>query len=91
LWLISEKTPKFNAVLAQNSLKIAYEEPQGIGNNLQRIYSSVANKYENKLGRTSARLFFVFSCLHALLQERRKYIPQGCLSKIIKLIEMLKV
>ncbi|XP_066245842.1 cytoplasmic dynein 2 heavy chain 1 [Euwallacea similis] len=77
LWLISESTSKFNAVLAQNSLKVAYEEPQGLGNNIQRIYSSIGEKYENKLSRTSARIFFVFSYVHALLQERRKYIPQG--------------
>ncbi|CAG9772440.1 unnamed protein product [Ceutorhynchus assimilis] len=77
LWLISESTEKFNSVLSQNSLKIAYEEPQGIGNNMQRIYSSLGEKYNNKLNRTSARLFFVFACLHALVQERRKYVPQG--------------
>ncbi|KAH1018946.1 hypothetical protein HUJ05_006621 [Dendroctonus ponderosae] len=77
LWLITESTTKFNAVLAQNCLKIAYEEPQGIGNNMQRIYASLGEQYENKLSRTSARIFFVFSMLHALLQERRKYIPQG--------------
>ncbi|XP_050308267.1 LOW QUALITY PROTEIN: cytoplasmic dynein 2 heavy chain 1-like [Anthonomus grandis grandis] len=79
LWLISETTDKFNAVLAQNSLKIAYEEPPGVANNMRRIYSSLGEKYDNKLNRTSARIFFVFTCLHAILQERRKYIPQGWL------------
>ncbi|KAL1506398.1 hypothetical protein ABEB36_005769 [Hypothenemus hampei] len=77
LWLISERTEKFNNVLAQNCLKVAYEEPQGIGNNIQRIYTSLGEKYNAKLNRTSARIFFVFSFLHSLLQERRKYIPQG--------------
>ncbi|XP_030763708.1 cytoplasmic dynein 2 heavy chain 1 [Sitophilus oryzae] len=76
LWLISESTDKFYFVLSYNSLKIAYEEPQGVGNNIQRIYSWLSQKF-GKFGPNATRLFFVFTCFHALLQERRNYIPQG--------------
>ncbi|CAH1986240.1 unnamed protein product [Acanthoscelides obtectus] len=99
LWLISEPTPNFYFVLAQNSLKVVYETSQGVKNNILRTYSNYGSKYVDKLNNTSAKIFFVVSCVHALLQERRKYIPQGWskpydfsdtdLSTSIKLIEEL--
>ncbi|KAJ8984389.1 hypothetical protein NQ317_003537, partial [Molorchus minor] len=76
LWLISEPTPNFNPVLVQNSLKIVYEAPQGLKNNILRTFSTYGNRYLEKLEPNAARIFFVVACLHALLQERRKYIPQ---------------
>ncbi|VEN39261.1 unnamed protein product [Callosobruchus maculatus] len=77
LWLISEPTPNFYFVLAQNSLKVVCETSQGLKNNLLRTYSNYGSKYIDKLNNTSAKIFFAVSCVHALLQERRKYIPQG--------------
>ncbi|XP_060532310.1 cytoplasmic dynein 2 heavy chain 1 isoform X2 [Cylas formicarius] len=77
LWLITEPCQTFNFVLAQNSLKVAYQEPQGLKNNLLRIYSLIEAKHLNILNNTSARILFAFACVHALLQERRNYIPQG--------------
>ncbi|KAJ3658130.1 hypothetical protein Zmor_009888 [Zophobas morio] len=77
LWLITEPNPSFNFVLAQNSLKVVYEAPQGIRNNLQRTYNTWGSKYIEKLHPTAARIFFILSCIHAILQERRTYIPQG--------------
>ncbi|RZC33069.1 cytoplasmic dynein 2 heavy chain 1 [Asbolus verrucosus] len=77
LWLITEPNPSFNFVLAQNSLKVVYEAPQGLRNNLQRTFNTWGGKYFEKLHPTAARIFFVLSCIHAILQERRTYIPQG--------------
>ncbi|CAH0554582.1 unnamed protein product [Brassicogethes aeneus] len=97
LWLISEPTDKFNSVLTQNSLKIVYEASQGIRNNLLRSFSSYGKKYFENLNPTASKIFFIICCIHALLQERRKYIPQGWskyydfsdtdLSTCIKLVE----
>ncbi|KAI4463438.1 dynein heavy chain family protein [Holotrichia oblita] len=64
-------------LLAQNSLKIAYEAPQGIRNNLLRTYATWGPDYFINLKPTSARIFFILACVNALLQERRNYIPQG--------------
>ncbi|XP_074038391.1 dynein cytoplasmic heavy chain beethoven [Leptinotarsa decemlineata] len=99
LWLISEPSSNFNFVLAQNSLKVVYETSQGIKSNLLRSYSTFGSEYVEKLNQNSARVLFVLACLHALLQERRKYIPQGWskyydfsdtdLSTSVKLIEDL--
>ncbi|XP_018579489.1 cytoplasmic dynein 2 heavy chain 1 [Anoplophora glabripennis] len=77
LWLISEATPNFSFVLAQNSLKVVYEAPRGLKNNILRTYFTYGSKFIEKLNPNAARIFFVISCVHALLQERRKYIPQG--------------
>lgn len=77
LWLISEATPNFSFVLAQNSLKIVYETPRGLKNNILRTYLTYGSKFIEKLNPNAARIFFVIACMHALLQERRKYIPQG--------------
>lgn len=77
LWLITEPNDGFNHVLAQNSFKIAYEVPKGLKYNIQRTYQNWGSKYVEKLPNSSAKIFFVIVCLHAILQERRTYIPQG--------------
>lgn len=77
LWLITEPNPSFNFVLAQNSLKVVYEAPQGLRNNLLRTFSTWGSRYIDKLHPTGGRIFFVLACIHAILQERRTYIPQG--------------
>jgi dynein heavy chain 2 len=77
LWLITEPNPSFNFVLAQNCLKVVYEAPQGLRNNLQRTYATWGSKYIEKLHPTAGRIFFILSCIHAIVQERRTYIPQG--------------
>ncbi|KAF5303585.1 hypothetical protein FQR65_LT08186 [Abscondita terminalis] len=77
LWLITEPHKLFSPVLADCSLKIAYEVPPGVKNNLLRTYSSWGSAYVEKLNPNGARLFFLMACIHALLQERRTYIPQG--------------
>ncbi|KAK4887690.1 hypothetical protein RN001_003961 [Aquatica leii] len=77
LWLITEPHKLFSPVLADCSLKIAYEVPAGVKNNLLRTYSSWGLDYVEKLNPNGARLFFILASIHALLQERRTYIPQG--------------
>lgn len=77
MWLITEPHALFSPVLAQNSLKIAYEVPHGVKNNLLRTYSAWGVSYIEKLNPTGSRMFFVLACVHALLQERRTYIPLG--------------
>lgn len=77
LWLVTEPHALFSPVLSQQCLKIAYEPPEGIKYNLLRNYATWGEHYIAKLNPTSARIFFVIACLHAILQERRTYIPQG--------------
>lgn len=77
LWLVTEPHALFSPVLAQQCLKIAYEPPEGVKYNLLRNYAAWGESYIAKLNSTSARIFFVIACLHAILQERRTFIPQG--------------
>jgi dynein heavy chain 2 len=42
LWLTSEPHSKFPSILLQSSLKITYETPPGLKNNLVRTFNYVA-------------------------------------------------
>ncbi|KJH46849.1 dynein heavy chain [Dictyocaulus viviparus] len=74
LWMTTEEEKKFPAIMLQQSLKITFEPPPGIRNNLLRTYSQI------DLPKTSVlanQVTFVLAWLHALLQERRTFIPQA--------------
>lgn len=58
-------------------MKVVFETSQGVKNNVTRTLTKYGRDYFEKLNGNSAKIFFVTSCIHALLQERRKYIPQG--------------
>ena len=65
------------AILLQQSLKITFEAPPGC-RNLQRTYESLMHReFVEKGPPARAQLLFVLSWFHAVLQERRTYIPQG--------------
>ena len=78
LWLTSEPHAKFPSILLQSSLKITYETPPGLRNNLQRTFNYVTPSAEAQQSiPLISQLLLVLSWFHALIQERRKYIPQG--------------
>lgn len=73
--MTSEPHAKFPSILLQTSLKITYETPPGVRNNLQRTFQQVAGSAGNDPQK--AQMLFILSWFHALIQERRTYIPQG--------------
>ena len=78
LWLTTESHPRFPTVLLQSSLKVTYESPPGIKKNLERTYESWNQEYiakGNSILRSQA--LFALAWFHAVIQERRCYIPQG--------------
>jgi dynein heavy chain 2 len=80
LWLTSETHPQFPSILLQQSLKATYESPPGIKKNLQRTFDSWEMDTFNdssKVGAVKSRLLFLLSVFHAVIQERRTFIPQG--------------
>ncbi|WKX91874.1 hypothetical protein Q1695_010144 [Nippostrongylus brasiliensis] len=74
LWMTTEEENKFPAVMLQQSLKVTFEPPPGIRSNLLRTYSQIDDVKRSIL---TSQTIFVLAWLHALLQERRTFIPQA--------------
>ena len=77
LWLTSETHSGFPSILLQQSLKATFESPPGIKKNLQRTMDSWDSETFDPKNPTRSRLLFLLACFHAVMQERRTYIPQG--------------
>lgn len=77
LWLTTEPHPHFPTILLQQSLKLTYESPPGVKQNLLRTYESWGAEFIGKGSSNRAQLLFALAWYHAILCERRTYIPQG--------------
>jgi dynein heavy chain 2 len=89
LILTTESHHQFTSILLQSSLKATFESPPGIKKNLQRTFESWGDSTGGKGGGDStalfdgtanpirSRLLFLLACFHAIMQERRTFIPQG--------------
>ena len=77
LWLTTEAHNGFPSILLQQSLKATYESPPGIKKNLQRTFDSWDPEILHPSQPLRSRLLFLLACFHAVIQERRTYIPQG--------------
>ncbi|XP_028968661.1 cytoplasmic dynein 2 heavy chain 1 [Galendromus occidentalis] len=78
LWLTTEPRDTIPPRLIEISLKIAYETPPGLKRNMQRIYDSWSQDTISCRGNLQAsQCVFVLAWFHAIIQERRTYIPQG--------------
>ena len=83
LWLTSEPHNKFSHVLLESCYKLSYETPPGVKQNIERIYQIWNSSLFNQPNLISIQdpltyqSLYCMSVLHALLQERRTYIPQG--------------
>jgi dynein heavy chain 2 len=74
LFLTSEAHHKFPSILLKSSLKITYESPPGLKNNLQRTYQSWGTVLSQGSPMRSKALF-ILAWFNSIIQERRKYIP----------------
>jgi len=77
LWLTSEPHVKFPSILLKSSLKITYETPPGLRNNMQRTFQYVSPSNAAPAKPLKSSLMFILSWFHAIVCERRTYIPQG--------------
>ncbi|KAJ3146349.1 Cytoplasmic dynein 2 heavy chain 1 [Geranomyces michiganensis] len=77
LWMTSEAHLKFPASLLQNSLKITVEAPPGVKKNLLRTYEAWSPSFIAAGPIHRAQALFALAWFHAVIQERRTYIPQG--------------
>ena len=78
LWLTAEPHPKFPTVMLESCLKITYESPPGIKRNLQTTMNSWNSEFMSRGGNAvRSQALFTLAWFHAVVQERRTFIPQG--------------
>ena len=77
LWLTSEPHDAFPSILLSSSLKVTFEAPPGLKQNMLRTYNFWTPQWLSERTPTQAQLLFSAAYLHSILQERRSYIPQG--------------
>eukprot|EP00760_Papus_ankaliazontas_P016261 PhM_4_TR16775/c0_g1_i1/m.22691/K10414/DYNC2H, DNCH2; dynein heavy chain 2, cytosolic len=77
LWLTSETHDAFPAILLSSSLKITFEAPPGVKQNLLRTYDGWSPSFIGAKSQPQASTLFVLAWFHSIVQERRNYIPQG--------------
>lgn len=79
LWLTSMPSPIFPVSILQKGIKLTYEPPKGLKNNLMRCYYGFDNKRFEDSERPAEwkKLLFSLSFFHALVIERRKFGPLG--------------
>lgn len=73
IWLTTEQCLGFYPSLAALCLKLAYEPPEGVKRNVKRSLQQLCQKHKN----VNVPGSLLLSWLHATLQERRKFVPQG--------------
>lgn len=74
--MTTESHTNFPSTLCKECLKISYESPPGVKKNLQRTMQMWSKPmFEKDAAR--ANILFRLAFFHAIIQERRNYIPQG--------------
>ena len=77
VFLTTEAHDAFPSVLLKSSLKVTVESPPGVKQNMLRTYGAWPAQWYDSLPPVHARLLFVCAWLHAVISERRAYVPQG--------------
>lgn len=62
-----------------HTLQVSFEAPPGVKRNLQRTYDSWGPSLVSKAQPLQAQLLFMLAWFHAIVQERRAYMPQASL------------
>jgi len=75
IWLTTEECSGFYPGLAGLCLKLAYEPPEGVKRNVRKSLQQLRQSQRNGDDVTATTM--VLAWLHATLQERRNFVPQG--------------
>ena len=63
-------------------LQVSFEAPPGVKRNLQRTYDAWGASLFNQASPLQAQLLFMLAWFHAIVQERRAYMPQASLATL---------
>lgn len=75
LFITCEINPKLPTALLRLSDAIVAEAPSGMKASITRFFSSISkNRFENPVRN---RLYLLLAWIHAIIQERLRYVPQG--------------
>lgn len=77
LIITTEEHDSFPSVLLRMSTKITVEAPPGVKQNLMRTYTSWDRSFLEAQPQHTAQLLFGLAWFHAIIQERRNFVPQG--------------
>ncbi|KAG9288876.1 hypothetical protein G9A89_001252 [Geosiphon pyriformis] len=77
LFLTMETNPKVPVNLLRLSRVLMFEPPPGIKANLQDSLKGIAPSRLTKGPSERVRLYFLLAWLHAIVQERLRYVPLG--------------
>jgi dynein heavy chain 2 len=77
LFLTTEPHDLFPSVLLKSSLKMTVESPPGVKQNMLGVYSGWTPQSLSERTPQQAQLLFALTWFHAVIAERRSYIPQG--------------
>lgn len=79
IWLTTMPSEVFPPSILMKSIKMTFEPPRGLKNNLLRSFSGIDKKYFETSEKPEEwkKLFFGLAFFHALILERRKFGPLG--------------
>jgi dynein heavy chain 1, cytosolic len=77
IFLAMEIHPKIPSNLIRSGRCFVFEPPPGIKANLLRTISVLPTARMNKAPAERSRLYFLLAWLHAIAQERLRYVPLG--------------
>ncbi|XP_064603299.1 cytoplasmic dynein 1 heavy chain 1-like isoform X2 [Liolophura sinensis] len=77
LFLTMEINPKIPTNLLRAGRIFVFEPPPGVSANLLRTFSTVPASRMCRAPNERSRLYFLLAWLHAIVQERMRYVPLG--------------
>eukprot|EP00796_Vickermania_ingenoplastis_P008408 gene8408-5889_t len=77
LIITTEQHELFPTVLLRMSTKLAVEAPPGVKQNLLRTYTTWDRAFLESLPEQGAQMLFGLAWFHAVVFERRSFVPQG--------------
>lgn len=79
-----------NLVTHTQVLQVSFEAPPGVKRNLQRTYDAWGSSRFSQASPLQAQLLFMLAWFHAIVQERRAYMPQASFTAPITLAPVVQ-